>query len=116
MLPPHFNTRWGDLSEARMEIELGQLIPAVLAGILAGAGAWFTLARSLVTRAEVEKMIRDQMDAVSVNQGRQEQSIDAMRVELAALTREVIRLGVLLETNGHVTARSLAGRNETKRN
>ena len=99
-----------------MEIELGQLIPAVLAGIVASAGTWVALARSLVTRAEVEKMIRDRTEALNAGQGRAEQSLDAMRVELAALTREVIRLGVLLETNGHVTARSPAGRNEPKGN
>jgi uncharacterized coiled-coil protein SlyX len=99
-----------------MEIELGQLIPAALAGIVGSAGTWFTLARSLVTRAEVEKMIRDRMEALNAHQARQEQSIDAMRVELTALTREVIRLGVLLETNGHVTGRFPAGTDETKRN
>jgi hypothetical protein len=99
-----------------MEIELGQLIPAVLAGIVASAGTWFTLARSLVTRAEVERMIRDRVEATNAHQARQEQLIDAMRAELVALRGEVIRLGVLLgvaRARDHVAS---AGIDDTKGN
>ncbi len=99
-----------------MEIELGQLIPAVLAGIVAGAGTWFTLARSLVTRTEVERMIRDRMEASNTGQARQEQLIDAMRTELVALRGEVIRLGVLLGIERGCDRATVAGTNETKRN
>lgn len=79
-----------------MEVSLGQLVPAVLAGALGSAGAWFTLARSLVTRAEVEKMIQARIDALHEHQTRQERLIDDMRAELVAVKGEMIRLGVLL--------------------
>ncbi len=97
-----------------MEISLAQLIPAILAGVIGSAGTWFTLARSLVTRAEVERMVRDRVETLATAQARQEKSIDAMRGELVALTGEVIRLGVLLGVERSRERGSSAGENETK--
>ena len=93
-----------------MEISLAQLVPAFLAGLAGlagGACAWFVFARQLVTRAEVEQMMRDRV-------GRQEQLIDAMRAELVALRGEVIRLGVLLGVERSRDCGSSTGTNETK--
>jgi hypothetical protein len=97
-----------------MEISLAQLVPAILAGAIGSAGTWFTLARSLVTRAEVERMVRDRVETLATAQARQEKSIDAMRGELVALTGEVIRLGVLLGVERSRERGSPAGRNKTK--
>ncbi len=97
-----------------MEISLAQLIPAILAGMIGSAGTWFTLARSLVTRAEVERMVRDRVETLATAQARQEKSIDAMRGELVALTGEVIRLGVLLGVERSRERRPAAGENKTK--
>jgi hypothetical protein len=99
-----------------MEISLAQLIPAILAGAIGSAGTWFTLARSLVTRAEVERMVRDRVETLATAQARQEKSIDAMRGELVALTGEVIRLGVLLGVERSRERGSPAGENKTKGN
>lgn len=97
-----------------MEISLAHLIPAILAGAVGSAGTWFTLARSLVTRSEVERMIRDRMEAFIDGQARQEQLIEGMRSEVVALTGEVIRLGVLLEVNRARDRSTTAGENDTK--
>jgi len=92
-----------------MEISLAQLIPATLAGVLGSAGTWFAFARQLVTRAEVEQMMRDRV-------GRQEQLIDSMRAELVALRGEVIRLGVLLGVERARDPGLPAGKHDTKGN
>jgi hypothetical protein len=97
-----------------MEISLAQLIPAILAGVIGSAGTWFTLARSLVTRAEVERMVRDRVETLATAQARQEKSIDAMRGELVALTGEVIRLGILLGVERARDREHSTGKNETK--
>lgn len=100
-----------------MEISLAQLIPAILAGVAGLVGSacvWFVFARQLVTRKEVRDMIRDSVETMAAAQARQEQSIGAMRVELVALTGEVIRLGVLLGVERSRERGSTAGGNETK--
>lgn len=97
-----------------MDFSLGQLIPAIAAGVIGSAGTWFTLARSLVTRAEVERMVRDRVETLATAQARQEKSIDAMRGELVALTGEVIRLGVLLGVERSRERGSPVGTNKTK--
>ena len=102
-----------------MEISLAQLIPAFLAGLaglVGSACAWFVFARQLVTRVEVEQMVRNRVETLATAQVRQEKSIDAMRGELVALTGEVIRLGVLLGVERARDREHPAGTNETKGN
>ena len=83
---------------------------------MGSAGTWFTLARQLVTRAEVERMIQDRVDALATAYTRQTQLMDEMRDELVALKCEVIRLGVLLGVERARDRGSATGKHDTKGN
>lgn len=87
---------------------------AIIASVIGSASAWFTLARSLVTRSEVEQMIQARVELVATNYTRQEQLIEDMRDELIALRGEVIRLGVLLSVERARDRAALAGEHDTK--
>lgn len=67
------------------------------AGLLGGTAAWFTFARRLTTREEVDKMIQDRARPLEERQARVEDLLDGLRDAIGALRGEIIRLTVTLE-------------------
>lgn len=78
-------------------MDIGTLIPALVGGLIGSLGVWFAFARTLTTRSEVEKMIGERTYDLERNQMRQEDLMESVRAELAALRGEIIRLSVSLE-------------------
>jgi len=78
-------------------VELSTIIPALVSGVIGSAATWFSLARRLVTREDVEKMIHERAVPMEARQGRTEDLIEGLRNEMRTLSENIVRLTVTLE-------------------
>ena len=71
-----------------------------LGGLAGGATVWFTFARQLTTRDEVDKMIQGRVGPVAARTERLERVTEDIQRSLVELRVLAAKLTVLLETRG----------------
>jgi hypothetical protein len=81
-------------------MDLSSVIPSAVAGLIGSSAAWFVFARTLVTRADVEKMIQERVGPMMERQARTEALMEDIRNRLGTLDVAIARLSALLESRG----------------
>lgn len=78
-------------------VNLSSIICAVLGGLVSSLALWFTFARTLVTRKEMEDAIEKALAPLDSRQEKSDGIIENLRDEMGRLREAVVRLTTLLE-------------------